>query len=76
MQQIGPKVFLIMCKNLVFGKKTGIELGAEAVGNIKNLLKDKIRPIDAATTSFGQGLSVTPLQMIMSYAAIANQGVL
>jgi len=76
MQQIGPKTFADYVKNFGFGEKTGIELGAEASGNIKNLLANKVKPIDAATASFGQGLSVSPLQMVMSYAAIANHGIL
>jgi len=76
MEQIGPKIFADYVQKFGFGEKTDIELGAETAGNIKPLLKDKILPIDAATASFGQGVAVTPLQMVMSYAAIANGGVL
>jgi len=76
MEQIGSKMFAEYVKKFGFGEATGIEQGAESAGNINPLLRDKIRPIDAATASFGQGLAVTPLQMVMSYAAIANGGVL
>ncbi len=76
MRQIGPKVFSDYVKNFGFGEKTGIELGSESTGNIGNLLKNKVREIDAATASFGQGIAVTPLQMVMSYQALANKGVL
>ncbi|MFA6194459.1 MAG: penicillin-binding protein 2 [Patescibacteria group bacterium] len=76
MRQAGPKVFADYVKNYGFGEKTGIELEGEAAGSIGNLLSSKVREIDAAVTSFGQGLSVTPLQMVMSYQAIANKGVL
>jgi len=76
MQQIGPKVFTDYIKNFGFGEKTGIELGSEAGGNINNLLVNNVKPITAATASFGQGLTATPLQMLMSYAAIANHGIL
>ncbi len=76
MRQIGPKVFSDYVKSFGFGEKTGIELGSESKGNIDNLLKNKVREIDAATASFGQGIAVTPLQMVMSYQALANQGVL
>lgn len=76
MRQIGPKVFSEYVKNFGFGEKTGVELGSESQGNIDNLLKLKVKEIDAATASFGQGLAVTPLQMVMSYQALANQGVL
>lgn len=76
MRQVGPKIFADYVKKYGFGEKTGIELGAESSGNMANLLKNKVREIDAATASFGQGIAVTPLQMIMPYQAIANGGVL
>jgi len=76
MNQVGPKVFSDYVKNFGFGEKTGLELGGESPGNISNLLVNKVKDIDAATASFGQGIAVTPLQMIMPYQAIANDGVL
>ena len=76
MRQVGPTVFADYIKNYGFGEKTGIELGSESSGNIGNLLKSKVREIDAATASFGQGIAVTSLQMIMPYQAIANKGVM
>ncbi len=55
-----------------FGKPTGIELPGEGAG----LLFDpkEMRPIDVATMSIGQGIAVTPLQMVQAYSAIANGG--
>lgn len=76
MRQVGPKVFADYVKDYGFGERTGIELGAESTGNIGNLLTSKVREIDAATASFGQGLSVTSLQMVMAYQAIANKGIM
>lgn len=76
MRQVGPKVFSDYVKKFGFGEKTGVELGSESSGNIDNLLRSKVREIDAATASFGQGIAVTPLQMVMSYQAIANKGIL
>lgn len=76
MRQIGADKFSDYVKNFGFGEKTGVELGSESSGNIDNLLKNNIREIDAATASFGQGIAVTPLQMVMSYQALANQGML
>ncbi|OIO06593.1 hypothetical protein CO115_03330 [Candidatus Falkowbacteria bacterium CG_4_9_14_3_um_filter_36_9] len=76
MNKITPEVFAQYVKNFGFGEKTGIELETENFGNIGNLTANKIKPIDAATASFGQGISVTPLQMIMAYGAIANGGIL
>lgn len=75
MRQAGPKVFADYVKNFGFGERTGIELGSEGPGNIGNLFQNKVKEIDAATASFGQGIAVTPLQMIMPYQAIANKGV-
>jgi cell division protein FtsI/penicillin-binding protein 2 len=55
-----------------FGAKTGVDLPGEVAGNISNLKNG--RDIDYATASFGQGISVTPLQLAMAIGAIANQG--
>ncbi len=74
MEKTGVTDFTEYVKNFGFGEKTGVELGSEGSGNIANLLKNKVKKIDAATASFGQGLAVTPLQMVMSYQAIANKG--
>ncbi|HTW96264.1 MAG TPA: penicillin-binding protein 2 [Candidatus Methylomirabilis sp.] len=76
MQQIGAPKFAEYVKNFGFGQRTGIELESESSGNINNLLAKRINSLDADTASFGQGISVTPLQMLMSYAAIANGGLL
>jgi len=76
MQQIGPDIFADYIESFGFGEKTGIELETESQGNIKNLLGDKVQDIYAATASFGQGITVTPLQLIMAYSAIANGGIL
>lgn len=76
MQQIGAEIFAEYVKDFGFGERTGIELESENMGNITSLMRKRIRPVEAATASFGQGITVTPLQMLMSYAAIANNGVL
>ncbi len=74
--QVGSQIFSDYLKKFGFGEKTGIELSSESSGNIKNLLSNKVKDVDFATASFGQGMAVTPLQMLSSYAAIANKGVL
>jgi len=58
-----------------FGRKTGVELPAELAGNTKNLV-DSRRNIQFFTASFGQGVTMTPLQMISAYQALANGGML
>lgn len=54
--------------------KTGIETSGEAVGTFHPL--DKVGPVELATISFGQRFTITPLQMITSVCAIANDGIL
>ncbi|MEA3463888.1 MAG: penicillin-binding protein 2 [Patescibacteria group bacterium] len=76
MQQIGSEVFSQYVKKFGFGEKTGIELETESAGDIRNLTAKKIKPISAATASYGHGITATPLQMIVAYAAIANGGIL
>ncbi len=74
--QIGEVVFADYLKKFGFGEKTGIDLISESSGDINTLLSDKVKDINLATASFGQGLAVTPIQMIMAYGAIANKGIL
>jgi len=76
MKQVGPKTLAEGLKDFGFGQKTGIELGSESRGDIGNLLEDRVKHIDAATASFGQGIAVSPLQLALAYGAIANDGVL
>ncbi|MGP8320895.1 MAG: peptidoglycan D,D-transpeptidase FtsI family protein [Methanosarcinaceae archaeon] len=76
MRQVEKKIFVDYIKKFGFGEKIGIELQTENLGNINNLLKSKIQEIYLATASYGQGISTTPLQMVSSYNAIANKGIL
>ncbi|AIS52713.1 stage V sporulation protein D [Thermoanaerobacter kivui] len=55
-----------------FGQKTGILLPGEAPGLV--MPESNIGPVELATNSFGQGIAVTPLQMITAVSAIANGG--
>ena len=57
-----------------FGQPTGVDLSAETGGIVRPL--PEWYPVDLGTISFGQGLSVTPLQLASAYAAIANGGTL
>ena len=54
-----------------FGKKTGIELSGEASGKIAFQY-----PSEIATASFGQGITITPIQMIQALTAVANKGIM
>lgn len=74
MRQIGQKIFRQYVEDFGFGTITGIELDQESAGNVKSLYENN--EIYAATGSFGQGISATPLQMVAAYATIANGGAL
>ncbi len=58
-----------------FGSRTGILFPGENAGLLKNLRTAR-SPLDRATLAFGQGVSVTPLQLTMALAAMGNDGVL
>lgn len=55
-----------------FGEKTGIDLNGEGKGIIFPL--DKVGPVELATTAFGQGVSVTPIQQVAAVSAVLNGG--
>lgn len=57
-----------------FGKKTGVDLNGESSGIIFNV--DKIGDLELATTAFGQGVSVTPIQQVTAVSAAINGGIL
>lgn len=59
-----------------FGQLTNIELEGEVTGLVKSPGKNGWYPVDLATNAFGQGISVTPLQMANAVTAIASDGVL
>lgn len=72
MRQVGVDLFKAYVKDFGFGKPLGIELPNEAPGDISRL--EERNEIYPATASFGQGITVTPLQMAAAFAAIANGG--
>jgi cell division protein FtsI/penicillin-binding protein 2 len=71
-QKIGPQRFYDFVKKFGFGAKTGIELEGEAEGDISSL--EKMKDIYLATASYGQGLTVTPLQLAQAFSVLANGG--
>lgn len=73
-QKLGLDTFRSYVKNFGFGQKTGITLANEVSGNVTPL--DKTGDIYGMTASFGQGISVTPLQVAAAYSAVANKGIL
>jgi cell division protein FtsI (penicillin-binding protein 3) len=57
-----------------FGQVTGVDMPGEIPGLLRR--PESWSTVDLATHAFGQGISVTPMQMVMAYAAIANGGFL
>ena len=55
-----------------FGEKTGIDLNGESKGILFDV--DEMGPVELATTSFGQGISVTPIQQVRAVSAAINGG--
>ncbi len=73
-QKIGKEKLFEYIEKFGFGEKTGIDLNGEGSGIIFNL--DQVGPVELATTSFGQGVSVTPIQQITAVSAAINGGYL
>lgn len=73
-QKTGNKALTEYFKNFGFGSKTGIDLPNEGAGLIDNL--DSPRDIEHITASFGQGIAVSPVQVVRAFSAIANGGTL
>lgn len=71
-EKIGKTRFKEYVEKFGFGKKTGIGLDTEAAGDVSSL--NKPADIYTAVGSFGQGITVTPLQIATAYAALANGG--
>ncbi|MEI7891402.1 MAG: penicillin-binding protein 2 [bacterium] len=72
---VGNKNFADYVERFGFGAKTKIDLPGEVGGNTKNLENPKTT-INFFTASFGQGISVTPIQLAAAYGALANNGTL
>lgn len=71
-QRLGKNKLFEYIDKFGFGKKTGIDLNGEGTGIIFDL--NKVGPVELATTAFGQGVSVTPIQQITAVSAAINGG--
>jgi cell division protein FtsI/penicillin-binding protein 2 len=72
--QVGPQNFYNYMQRFGIGRPTGIDLAGEAAGRLKIPGDTDWYPVDLGTNSFGQGVAVTPIQMMMAASAIANDG--
>lgn len=70
--RLGVSKFYEYIEAFGFKSKTGVDLPGEAKGIVYN--EKNVGPVELATMSFGQSISVTPLQLITAISAIANDG--
>lgn len=71
-QKLGTETLMKYINNFGFGEKTGIDLNGESNGILFKV--NKMGPVELATTSFGQGISVTPIQQVTAVSAVVNGG--
>jgi len=71
-QKLGKERLMKYIDEFGFGKKTGIDLNGEAKGILFNI--DRMGEVELATTAFGQGISVTPIQQVKAVSAVVNGG--
>lgn len=73
---MGPDQFYPELSEFGFGRRTGVDLQGEEAGIFYAPGDPNWAEANIATNSFGQGISVTPLQMLTSVNAIANGGLM
>ena len=73
-QKLGADLLYDYLAKFGIGSETGVDLQGEATGRLRE--RGTWNIVDLATTSFGQGVSTTPLQMVRAVGAIANDGVI
>ncbi len=71
-EQVGRKHFQDYMQRFNFNKLTGIDLIGEVNGDISNAFTRY--DIDLATIAFGQGIAITPIELVVAIGAIANEG--
>jgi len=72
--QMGAGTFYSYMDNFGFGQLTGVDLAGEAAGRLKIPGDADWYPVDLATNAFGQGVTATPIQVMMAASSIANNG--
>ena len=70
--KLGTNTLMRYIRNFGFGEKTGIDLNGESSGIL--FKEEKMGLVETATTAFGQGISVTPIQQITAVSAAVNGG--
>jgi cell division protein FtsI/penicillin-binding protein 2 len=75
-ERMGQQTFTQYMRNYGFDTKTGIDLPNEVTGSLATLGNGSGPDVNFSTASFGQGVSVSPIEMIRALASLANDGVL
>lgn len=73
---VGPETFYRVLTRFGFGQPTGIDLAGEESGIVNFYGSAGYNPLTFLTNAYGQGISVTPLQLVQAAGAIANDGVM
>jgi cell division protein FtsI/penicillin-binding protein 2 len=73
---LGKDRFYTYMKRFGFGQLTGVDLANEGPGTLKTPKDASWHASDLGTNSFGQGIAVTPLQIAIATASVANEGLL
>ncbi|MGD8456243.1 MAG: penicillin-binding protein 2 [Anaerolineales bacterium] len=73
-KQLESDLFYQYMNAFGFGYLTGVDIAWEATGRLKEPGDRDWYPSDLGTNTFGQGISVTPIQLIMAASAVANDG--
>ena len=73
-QMLGKERLFYYINKFGFGEKTGIDLNGEGEGILFPL--EKVHNVELATSAFGQGVSVTPIQQVMAVSSVVNGGYL
>lgn len=72
--KMGNDSFYSYMQRFGLGHLTGIDLAQETPGRLKLPGDADWHPVELGTNAFGQGVSITPIQMVMAASAIANDG--
>jgi len=72
--EMGANTFYDYLRDFGFGHLSGVELAGEVTGHLKLPGDGDWYVADLGTNSFGQGIAVTPIQMLMAISAVANDG--
>ncbi|NEU84493.1 penicillin-binding protein 2 [Nostoc sp. UIC 10630] len=73
-QRLKPSIYYNWLERLGLGQKVDTDLPFEVGGRLKSQEEFIASPIEPATTSFGQGFSMTPIQLVQMHGALANGG--